>query len=51
MSGSLLTEVMKNKITSTELELRAKFLEQDKEAEKQLKEAEKQLGMTKLEKE
>ena len=51
MSNSSLEEVMKNKIKLAELELRAQFLEQEKEAEMQLKEAEKQLEMTKLERE
>ena len=37
MSSSSLTEVVKNKIKLEEFELRAIFLEQEKEAEKQLK--------------
>ena len=49
MSNSSLEEVMKNIIELAGFELRAQFLEQEKEAEMQLKEAEKQLEMTKLE--
>ena len=51
MSNSSLKKVMKNKIKLAELELRAQFLEQEKEAERQLKEAEKQLEMIKLDRE
>ena len=50
-SNSSLEEVIKNKIKLAGLELWAQFLEQEKEAERQLKEAEKQLEMTKLERE